>query len=160
MQHNGSAALERAVTDERIDLEQRDVRALTEYLTVIPDGGDVYEVVSQSGSSYCVDAREGSCTCLDYQRREPDGGCKHIRRVRFVTGREAIPDWVDPSAVDPLLGEHTDETPVTGVATDGGTPLEGPTGVDGDGDDDGGCLCDRHDDLGCFEHFGVTDESA
>jgi len=164
MQSKGSTALQRAATDGRIDLEQRDVRALTEYLTVIPHGGDTYEVVSQSGSSYSVDAREGHCTCPDYQRREPEGGCKHSRRVRFETGREAIPDWVDPTAIPDDFAAHVDATPVTGVATDGGTPLEGPTGVDGDGDDgdDDGvetCLCDHHDDLGCWEHFHL-DESA
>ena len=43
---------------EGTDLDDRDVRALTEYLTVLPEAPGLYEVVSQSGESYTVDAFE------------------------------------------------------------------------------------------------------
>ena len=43
--------------------------------------GGVYEVYSESGNTYRVDVAGGTCTCLDWQQREPDGGCKHLRRV-------------------------------------------------------------------------------
>jgi len=76
---------------EGTDLDDRDVRALTEYLTVLPEAPGLYEVVSQSGESYTVDVRNGACTCPDAEYHDPDGGCKHCRRVHFETGREAIP---------------------------------------------------------------------
>jgi hypothetical protein len=151
-----SAALESAVTDERIGLEPRDVRSLTQFLTVIPETGDIYEVVSQSGSAYRVDAREDRCTCPDHQHN--DARCKHIRRVAFETGREAIPSWVDPDALPDDFGLHVNARPVV-VTTDGGQSLEvDTTGVDGQTDTDDGrpddCSCDAFElegDLCCFD---------
>jgi hypothetical protein len=99
------------------DVEPRTERALTEYMTVLPDGGDVYTVVGENGSTYRVDGREGRCTCPDHEHRRPDGGCKHIRRVAFATGQRPVPGAVD--GVDEWLGEHT-EGEVRTVATDGG----------------------------------------
>ncbi|MBP1986046.1 SWIM zinc finger family protein [Halolamina salifodinae] len=121
MQTNDTAALERAVTDGSTDLQKRDVRALTEYMTVLPLGGDVYSVTSQSGSEYRVDALEARCTCPDKQHNLEDGElCKHERRVRFATGEWAIPGWANTEAVDSQLGEHVSGTPQV-AATDGGT---------------------------------------
>jgi uncharacterized Zn finger protein len=134
-----SAALERAATDASTDLEQRAVRALTEYHTVLPNVGeargadDVYAVVSQSGSQYIVDARHGSCTCPDARHR--DGTCKHQHRVAFATGETPIPAWIDPDAVDSQLGLQVDGSPRL-AATDGGA-LEAEE-ADGDGDE---CDC-------------------
>ena len=91
-------------------LDQHDVRALTQYLTVLEDlprvdgADDLYVVVSESGSSYLVDAREGACECADHRYRDVE--CKHIRRVAFATGRREIPEWVDEDAIDPDLGRH------------------------------------------------------
>lgn len=111
---------------ERTDLEARDARALTEYMSVLPEGGDVYTVAAE-GSTYTVDAREGRCTCPDNQYREER--CKHVRRVAFATGAEPIPAYVDPGAVDPSLGEHADGS-LQVAATDGGEILEaGDDGV-------------------------------
>lgn len=93
--------------NESIDLEPRDVRALTQYLTVLDDVGrargadGLYLVVSQSGSEYLVDGRTGACECSDHEYR--DVHCKHARRVDFATGKRAIPAGVD---IDGLLGEH------------------------------------------------------
>lgn len=91
-------------------LDERDARALTEYMSVLPDGPramgapGLYLVVSQSGSAYLVDHRDGRCECWnDKTTTEP---CKHRRRVAFATGEREIPAWVDDDAVDDQLGEH------------------------------------------------------
>lgn len=100
-------------------LDERDVRALTEKMTVIDyneHGPDMYGVVSASGNHYTVDTRHESCDCADARHR--DIRCKHQRRVAFATGERAIPSWVDMDAVDPLLGEQVDGPRV--AATDGG----------------------------------------
>jgi len=127
MQNDTPAALETAANDASTDLEPRDVRALTEVLTVLPDQPEVagademYLVVSASGSEYTVDARDGSCTCPDAVHR--DATCKHQRRCAFATGERAIPAWVDPDDVDDGLGEHIDDgvSARPRVAADGGT---------------------------------------
>ena len=119
------------------DFDRRDARALTEYMTVLGEGGDVYSVTTESGSEYAVDAREGRCTCPDHQHR--GARCKHLRRVAFATGAEPIPAVVDPGAVDPDLGAHVDATPRV-AATDGGELLEDDTDTDTD---------DRPADCGC-----------
>ena len=143
--------------DTSTDLEPRDVRALTEVLTVLPDQPEVagadelYLVVSESGSEYTVDARDGSCTCPDAVHR--DATCKHLRRVAFATGARAVPAWVDADDVDVGLGEHTAATPRV-AAADGG---EGIVVADDDGEildesdddtesndgDDTECACDE-----------------
>ena len=123
------AAQERAATT----LDDRDVSALTEIMTVLEDVGRVrdadglYLVVTESGGSYTVDAHAGACECPDAEHRQPDGGCKHVRRVTFATGARSVPAWVDPDAVDTRLGEHVTasadadtETDAPAVATDGG----------------------------------------
>lgn len=116
---------------EGTDLEPRDVRALTEYHSVLDDTGrargadDLYLVVSESGSEYLVDARLGSCECPDHRHREVR--CKHIRRVAYATGDRPVPAWIDTDAVDPQLGEHVDATPRV-AATDGGIIDEGGDG--------------------------------
>lgn len=119
MRTNASAALEDAVTDGSTDLQKRDVRALTEYMTVLLLGGDMYSVTSQSGSEYRVDALKARCTCPDKQHNLKDGElCKHERRVRFATGEWAIPGWANTEAIDPQLGEHVSGIPQV-AATDG-----------------------------------------
>jgi len=110
-----------AESHESNDLEDRDVRALTEHMTVLPLRGDVYSVTTESGSEYRVDARKGRCTCPDHQYREVE--CKHLRRTAFVTGERPIPAWVDADEVDAQLGEHVEETPKV-AATDGGVTLD------------------------------------
>jgi hypothetical protein len=128
MQIEGSAALERAVTDGCTDLQKRDVRALTEYMTVLPLGGGLYSVTTQSGSEYRVDALEARCTCPDKQHNLEDGDlCKHERRVRFATGERAIPEWVNAEALDSQLGEHVSGTPQV-AASDGGIIEAGDDG--------------------------------
>lgn len=110
-------------TETQEGTEPRTERALTEYMSVLPDGGDVFTVVGQNGGTYRVDRREGRCTCPDYEYR--DIRCKHLRRVDFATGEEPVPLGVD--GVDPQLGEHTDGGPKI-PATDGGVLEAGDGG--------------------------------
>jgi hypothetical protein len=126
MSANATPAQESAGTDRSINtLDARDARALTEYMTVLADVGpardapDLYAVVSESGRTYTVDARTGACDCPDATHNAPEGGCKHRRRVAYVTGERAIPGWVDRDAVDAQFGEHVEGGPRV-AATDGG----------------------------------------
>jgi hypothetical protein len=139
-----SAALESAVTTARTDIDDRTEKALTEYLTVLPEGPDLYSVTSQSGNEYRVDTRAGRCICDDHKYR--DVVCKHRRRVAFATGEEAIPaDAAAALDVDDQLGDHVDGPKV--AATDGGTDIIVA------GDD--GQLLDQEDDRieGPFPEF-------
>ncbi len=116
-----------------VDLEPCTERALTEYLTVLPETDPVSEptpvagadglvlVCSQSGSEYVVDLEGGRCTCPDAQHNlGPDEACKHETRARFATGREPLPAAaVAALDVDPNLGAHTDAS-LRFAATDGG----------------------------------------
>jgi len=92
------------------DLSEREVRALTEYLTVIPHAPGVFIVVSGSGKSHTVDARDGACTCRDAQYREAT--CKHQLRVAFETGQRTIPAWVDRERLPRDFSAHVDADPV------------------------------------------------
>ena len=137
-------------SDDHESIDNRTVRALTEYLTVLPDYGrargadGLYMVVSESGEEYLVDGVTGACRCPDAEHRDPEGGCKHVRRVAFATGEEAIPGEVDD--VDPQLGDHVAGEPITAearadeaaVATDGGSEI-----IEAD---DGGVILDDGDD--------------
>jgi hypothetical protein len=126
-------------------IEPRTERALTECMTVLPDGGDVFTVVGEHGGTYAVDRREGRCTCPDHQHRR--ARCKHLRRVAFATAARPVPAGVD---VDPHLAEHTDASPQV-VATDGGSDggiiVAGDDGEvlddSDDSDDVDGCACDE-----------------
>lgn len=151
MSENNPASLQSAATDESTDPSQRDKRALREKMTVLPEGGDIYAVTTESGSEYSVDRREGRCTCPDWQYRNTR--CKHVRRVAFATGDRPIPAGVD---VDPLIGRYTDERPRV-VITDGGVSVHARD-VDADTADD--CeVCDElPDGFVCFEHFELTDD--
>jgi hypothetical protein len=103
--------MSQAATAETLQqLDDRDAAALTSYMTVVPiaDADDLYDVTSDSGSTYRVDLRFESCECGDARHRDPEGGCKHVRRAAFATGRREIPEWVDRDAVDPQLGEQID----------------------------------------------------
>lgn len=99
-----------AVSSSADVLDERDVAALTEKMTVLEDIGpargaeDLYVVVSESGASYLVDAREARCECADNFYR--DVTCKHIRRVAYALGERSIPEWVQRDRVDEQLGEH------------------------------------------------------
>lgn len=51
----------------------------------------VYTVYSESGQTYHVDVFERSCTCPDWSKNEPEGGCKHMRRVDLDIDAGVVP---------------------------------------------------------------------
>jgi len=85
------------VTDGGHRLEDgRTQRALTEEMDVwLSQEGGIYGVQKgESGSIYEVDVVSETCSCPDWQTGEPDGGCKHLRRVdmEIRAGRVPRPD--------------------------------------------------------------------
>lgn len=153
--------------DTSTDLSSRAARSLSECMTVLPEGGDVYTVVGENGATYSLDAREGRCTCPDAQYNlDDDELCKHAARVAYATGERSVPAWVDVAAVDAHLGEHVDGGPQLPVAADGagadadengdGADPEDepePEGHDGDLAPDA-CDCDGlPDGMPCFECY-------
>jgi hypothetical protein len=141
------------------DLDDRDIRALTEVMTVLPDVDEardapgLYAVVGENmNGTYIVDTHLNACTCSDHEYR--DVRCKHRRRVAFATGERAIPAWVDRDAVDDL-GYHVDASPQF-AAADGGSGIieagdEGEIleGDDQDEDQDHDDVDGRPDDCCC-----------
>ena len=64
------------------EVEPRTRRAREEDMDVtLKQKGGIYEVHSQSGNTYEVDVAGKTCSCPDWEEREPEGGCKHMRRV-------------------------------------------------------------------------------
>lgn len=53
--------------------------------------GGIYSVTGESGETYTVDLIDKTCSCPDYQDREPEGGCKHVRRVAIEVDEETVP---------------------------------------------------------------------
>jgi len=106
-----------ASTPEEIEpLDRRDRRALTEAMTVLPAALDAtleaheFRVVTPSGD-YRVDVGAEACDCPDALHR--GARCKHLRRVDFARGVEAIPEWVNREAVDDELGQHVGDAGVS-----------------------------------------------
>jgi hypothetical protein len=129
------------VTEQTLD--QRDARALTECMAVLPTGGSMFDVVGENGSTYAVDAKRGRCECADQEHNLPDGDreeCKHLARVRFATGEQAIPGWVDMDRVDDLLGEQLPNSEPRVAMADGGMFRDAVRGRYETEDVDGGVL--------------------
>jgi len=91
-----------ATTAGETEVDDRDRRAASEAMTVVGFGPAMFEVYT-AGDCYRVDVRDGRCTCDDYRYREPEKGCKHIRRVHFAVGARDVPAGVD---VDPVLADR------------------------------------------------------
>lgn len=140
-------------------LADRDVRALTECMTVLDDtptvcGADgIYKVVSQSGQSYTVDAYGKSCTCPDACHN--DHVCKHQRRVMFACGMHPIPGGLNRDAFDDHLGEQVAATPRVGqVVTDGGPSLARDPDDEADTARPTDCACTGKDGtLVCWPYY-------
>jgi hypothetical protein len=123
-----------AKTESSIEsLDDRAVRALTEYITVLDGDGGIFTVIGENeNGSYRVDAIEGRCTCDDSRYNlDPDESCKHQHRVAFATARREVPSWVDESSIAGDLGAFVDNVPTPAasnqtakVATDGGETTE------------------------------------
>ncbi|MFC6770768.1 hypothetical protein ACFQDD_04415, partial [Halorubrum pallidum] len=102
-------------SDAREEIADRTIRALTESMSVTTLDGTpvddpettVVSVTTESGSCYDVDTREGRCSCPDAQHRDPDGGCKHVRRARFALGSATVSArMLRVFDVDPTLGAN------------------------------------------------------
>lgn len=64
--------------------------------------GGIYEIQSESGNIYEVDVASETCTCPDFTKRNPSGGCKHLRRADLEIQGENV------SRPDGRLQETTD----------------------------------------------------
>jgi uncharacterized Zn finger protein len=64
--------------------------------------GGIYEVQSESGNIYEVDIASKTCTCPDFKKRNPSGGCKHLRRadLEVRSGNVPRPDGRLPETTD------------------------------------------------------------
>lgn len=136
-----------------LDVEPRTERALREGILVTrAPADDRYFVYGESGKKYIVNAATGECSCPDYQRREPEGGCKHVRRTRLETGRTAVPDGVTPESpgVDRFLAAAVAVRENVAIRADGGEVLghEADNAHDQDADAE---TDDRPDDCDCWD---------
>lgn len=96
---------------------RRAQRARAESMTVsLRRTGGIYDVESESRNTYRVDLPAETCSCPDWQHRKPDGGCKHLRRVRLAvqTDRVPTPDGRLPEAA------RAARPAIDRAATDGG----------------------------------------
>ena len=91
---------------DTVDLRASPLRAMTELLAV---WSRLFIVAGEPGDTYTVDVETHSCTCPDAKHRDPDGGCKHVRRALFWSGEARVPDWVNRDALDPLLADRLAE---------------------------------------------------
>jgi hypothetical protein len=100
-------------------IERRAHRARSEQMHVsLRRTGGLYDVRTASGSTYRVDIAAGSCTCPDWTEREPEGGCKHLRRVRLELDANRVPT---PAGTLPEASSVTQPGPSRTVC-DGGAP--------------------------------------
>ena len=116
------------VTTNAATLDDRTRRALEECMSVLDDVGGadpeagLYTVVGENGGTYLVDTIAGACECPDSEYREPDGGCKHVRRARFATGQTAVPAAANVE-LDDRFADHVDAE-IRVAATDGAGATE------------------------------------
>ena len=85
------------------ELEPRTKRARNEEMDVsLLQKGGIYEVQSESGNLYEVDVASETCTCPDFTKRNPSGGCKHLRRadLEVRSGNVPRPDGRLPETTD------------------------------------------------------------
>ncbi|MGB9963006.1 hypothetical protein ACOZ32_12510 (plasmid) [Halobacterium sp. MBLA0001] len=93
--------------DHQEDSEPRTERARTEEIDVsLLRKGGVYEVQSASGNTYEVDVASKTCTCPDFTKRQPSGGCKHLRRVDIEIRSGSVPR---PDGRLPATGDVTEQ---------------------------------------------------
>jgi hypothetical protein len=74
------------------DQASRTQRAYRESMQVsLAHAGGHYTVYAASGTTYDVDIVAETCTCPDYRANEPEGGCKHLRRVDLEIQAKRVP---------------------------------------------------------------------
>ncbi len=121
-------------SQDSTELESRTERALTECMTVMPNHGRaegapaLFVVIGENcNGEYLVDTRTDSCDCKDMQYRDPEGGCKHLRRCRIATGEDPVPaNALDKITIDSIFGAQL-ETSAKFATADGGL-IDGDTG--------------------------------
>jgi hypothetical protein len=126
--------MSKSETNAKDCIESRTKRALDECMTVLPNHGraagapDLFVVIGENGrGEYLVDTRTESCECKDAKYRDPEGGCKHLRRCRIATGETPVPaDALGEVTVDDTFGAHVDASAKFATA-DGGV-IDGATG--------------------------------
>jgi len=104
--------------DTDVDLDTRDIRALTEAVIVLPprlappeaDVGPGMYYVQTDAEWYVVEPGLEACTCSDAKYRSPEGGCKHVRRVRFETGERDLPSWIETDGLGHGFRMFVDES--------------------------------------------------
>jgi len=125
---NTAARDKSRVTTDASTLDDRTRRALEECMSVLGDVGGadpeagLYTVVGENGGTYLVDVIDGTCECPDSEYRDPDGGCKHVRRARLATGQTAIPAAANVQ-LDDRFADHVDGE-IRVAATDGAGATE------------------------------------
>ena len=108
-------------------IETRTERALTECMSILPNHGradgapGLFVVIGENcNGEYLVDTRTESCECKDAKYRDPEGGCKHLRRCRIATGENPVPAGaLDEITVDSTFGAQL-ETSAKFATADGG----------------------------------------
>jgi len=151
-------------------IDRRDMRALTECMTVMEHAPEVagadglFLVITESGATYIVDVlNEARCTCPDAQYNLPteEGRrtCKHAARVTYETGMRPIPTWANRDSIESQLLEahHVDGHPVFAVdqravkdEEDDIAATNGRRQVVADGGRERPVDCCCGDDLPCF----------
>lgn len=140
-------------------VEERTLRALEEYLTVLPDSVDapgMVEVVSHTGESYVVDVHGHNCECPDASYRlDDETDCKHVRRARFALGVDAVPaEALEACEVEPNFGAFIEEDAVRVATADGGVVEAGDDAKVLDEEDTDECEeCAELTGLACFECY-------
>lgn len=153
---------EQESTDEKTtdNVDERTVRALEEYLTVLPDAVDapgMVRVVSHTGEEYTVDVRENRCECPDATYNlDDETDCKHVRRARFALGLDAVPAAaLDAAEVEPNFGAFVNEDAVRVATPDGGVIEADDDAEILDETDEEECeaCAELSDELPCFECY-------
>jgi len=84
-------------------LDERDARALTEQMDIYADDPKTTSeeiAVYNKGTRHIINPLAGYCDCEDMHYRQPENGCKHLRRYDFEQRGRDIPQWVDIDALD------------------------------------------------------------
>ncbi|MEE6210875.1 hypothetical protein U3A55_12020 [Salarchaeum sp. III] len=90
---------------DRLPWTERTVRAAGECMVVHEPAPGLYDVYSEDGSRYRVEPDLGACECGDAQYRDPEHGCKHLRRVRLAIGAAQLPAGYQ-GRIDPVLEDR------------------------------------------------------
>ncbi len=121
-------------SETKDSIETRTRRALEECMTVLPNHGradgapGLFVVIGENcNGEYLVDTRTESCECKDAKYRDPEGGCKHLRRCRIATGESPVPAGaLGEITIDSTFGAQL-ETSAKFATADGGL-IDGETG--------------------------------